>query len=256
MSGNPGRVLTKYHVADRKLFYGDKELGPASQIAVDGREGTLATVAETSDSAYRAGLEVGDVVGVTVGKVPLVFGIESKLPEDLSNSRRNRRLQKELRALRESVDVPILGLRLKAVTGDGFYDFGGNVGYTLWRDEEKEILDAIAHWSTCFGPVVFLPANDAGVLRFAHSLRSVLAGGREVYNILAGAPKRAAGTTPFTVALQGMGLWIGNKRAQALEAYYRGDFIQCINAPLDEWYSIVRDKGVVERLEKLRSYRK
>ncbi len=239
-----------YRVEAGQIWFGDKKLAPADKVLIDNNEGSLAALAK-SKKKFKADvfrLPVGDIIFATTPENKIV-GIESKKPHDLSNSQRNRRLQDQLSRLRESVDIPLLGLRLMRRNS---LEQNTSI-YTLYGEEESTLVQEIAKWVN-FGGLILLPASDAALLGAVQRFRTTFTGhGGHIYSIITGRPKVKRTGSAFSVAVQGLGVRIGPKRATDLEAFYKGDFMRFIQAPEEEIYGLVKSKAVVERLRALRS---
>ena len=142
------------------------------------------------------------------------------------------------------MDIPLLGLRL-------INDYSPRTVYDLPYEEEVDIVKELAKWVN-FGGLILLPASDAACLSFIQGLRTSFTPGQHIYSIITGRPKPKKSGSPFSQAVQGMGLRIGDVRAAALEVYYKGDFIRFITDTEENIYNVVKSKAVVERLAALR----
>ena len=99
-----------YTVKEGSLYMGARKLGDKETIYVDGHQDVAGYVKRSSSKGYSVvQLKEGDYIMVTPSG--LTVGIEEKKPSDLSNSIRNRRIQRQLRTLEGMVDIPLLGLR-------------------------------------------------------------------------------------------------------------------------------------------------
>ncbi len=176
-----------------------------------------------------------------------VIGIEVKRSGDLMTSWLSRRLQRQVRALIEQVDVPVLGLRLS---------HSPILGYDLYQFD-SEILDLVldlAAWSVGFGAIVFIPPND--VPDYLLMLRARLDSESGRRRILAGSDHRPVRDgSPCTNALQNLGLGVGPVIASRLEQAFGGDIVAILTAPDEELVRAGAHRGIVRRIKELRSYR-
>ena len=93
-----------YTVKEGSLYMGARKLGDKETIYVDGHQDVAGYVKRSSSKGYSVvQLKEGDYIMVTPSG--LTVGIEEKKPSDLSNSIRNRRIQRQLRTLEGMVDI-------------------------------------------------------------------------------------------------------------------------------------------------------
>ncbi len=94
----------RFTIKDDELYYGKAVLGPSSALYADANEGLSGSgVVGDVQTPHRI-----DYIFVSEGRV---VGIESKTVNDLISSWLCGRLQRQLRTLFETVDIPVLMLR-------------------------------------------------------------------------------------------------------------------------------------------------
>jgi len=183
------------------------------------------------------GMEVG---GKTVG-------IEEKKPHDFENSYSSRRLQRQLRALYNNYDIPVLALRLEE------YEFTNYTGFTFKYD--SRIFDDLNKWSR-LGVVAFIPSGPQAALDAYVELERILGADEvgKVSRIVAGDDrrKRKRGGSEFQTAIRNLIPKVGPTIAASIEAHFKGDFVAAMYTDYKEWAEIPGvHKGIVAEVEKL-----
>lgn len=156
----------KYEITSEGVVFDGRKVGPVA-VLVSHSEPDVKALQKAG--ATKAVLPVGDYL-VPVGDK--VLGIESKRPMDLESSRRSRRLQRQLRWLREACDYYALGIRADSV----------------WHGVEldEETLVSIAEWQAIGGLLLLLPSNPARLVGYLRGLQAVMKPGPHLFNVIAG----------------------------------------------------------------------
>ena len=133
----------RYEVRPDGLYFGEGRLGPSNALYVDQAELPSLGMGE---GVVRLRLpERVDWVFVSGGRV---VGVEAKRPGDLVSSVRGKRLARQLRTLKEVVDVVCLGLR------QGHHDGG----------YEDDVLEYLVQAQICGVVLIWVPESDSEVL--------------------------------------------------------------------------------------------
>lgn len=179
-----------FHVIGDFLYYDKKQLGPASALYVDSNE--LKHVKLTGVVHLYMPRRI-DMVFVADGKV---VGVESKLPQDLTNSVSSKRLSRQIKTLRDEVDVVCVLVRGLPS------NYGFDIVYqAVWNDLVR--LQALG--------VFILPgsANDEEVVAQLYKYREFLGAGRSALAAIAGTDSaKPTQRTPgwFMRGLRGVGV--------------------------------------------------
>jgi hypothetical protein len=126
----------------------------------------------------------------TPGRVDLVFtagdkvvGLESKKPGDLVTSQACRRLARQIRTLREIVDVP--GILLRGLPGNqGFHEYMFNSSY-LGSGSKPGLWDDLVRYQYLGVVVIPGPMHDLHIPDWLVKYKPILADTRNVLSALA-----------------------------------------------------------------------
>lgn len=218
-----------------------RELVRPGKIYVDKNQDVAREAKEQADFEVLV-LPVADYAWVT--KEGKLVGIEEKKPPDFETSFFSRRLQRQLRDLKDECDIPLLALR----TIPGWQWAGDHFALP----DEPRVFVELAKWLT-YGTQILFPPED--VLEFLYKLRLIL--DDEKLNratIISGHDnKRVKKGSLFETTIRNMIPGIGPRIAQALEQKFGGNFMKAINAPLEEWTETKYvHQGIIKRLRELR----
>ena len=198
-----------YEAKNGELWLGEKKLGTADTIFVDGRQDIAGYIKQSRRKKISvAQLPEGDYVMVTPSG--LTVGIEEKKPSDLAGSLRTRRLQRQLRRLEKVVDVPLLGLRFMA---------RGGFTPKWWQFGSLSMPVELLKWSLR-GGIVLLPSDEDFLIRTLSRVRNILQPGRHLFSIVAGTDQKVTGSSGFNRAVQRMIEGGGPSTADKVEDYY------------------------------------
>ena len=180
-----------YKVEGGELHYKGKSLGSKDEIYVDGRQDVAGYVKKSNRKGFTvAKLTEGDYVFVTASG--LTVGVEEKKAHDLCNSLRARRLQRQLRRLEGSVDIPILGLR--------FTDKGRSKSQfspDWWQLNNLNLIVELLKWDLR-GNTILIPSGETQVLSTLKRVKNILQPGQHLLSIIAGDDyKRVQDSSPF-----------------------------------------------------------
>jgi hypothetical protein len=229
-----------YEVKNGKLYSGRKKLGNSESIYVDGRQDVAGYIKRSGrKKVLVAELPEGDYVMVTPSG--LTVGIEEKKPGDLASSLRSRRLQRQLRRLEKSVDIPLLGLR-----------FMGGRGFTphWWQWGSLNMPIELLKWSLR-GGIILLPKSDELLIKTLRRARNILQPGKHLFSIVAGSDKKITGSTGFNRAVQRMIEGVGPSTAGKIEKYYNGSMHKLLTDNEEGWSEAglnIRQKANLEEL--------
>ena len=203
---------------DGKLLHDGKVVGPASALYVD------------SSELREVGREDGVIRAQTPHRIDMVFvagdktvGVESKRPQDLIDSTRNRRLARQVRKLMVEVDVPVLLLR----------------GGTPLVD--RSLLPVMLNLVNLqrLGVLVYpVPTPDWAVVPFLEQLRASIASDKSVYSAVAGTDTRKTPPKSLLQLIKG----IGPETERKLVGHF-GDVTRVLLATSDE----LVDAGLSQR---------
>ena len=215
-----------YSIVDGAVVWEGKPLGPAAHILVDSKQADVRAIVERGRSQVPATvvtLPVGDYVFVSPSGLLCI--VEEKRRGDLATSYRARRLQRQLRNMREHGDaVLVLGLRAGSTDSmSGLYD---------WRDAEVGV--DIMKWQVLGGLVGVLPEDPAATLRTLRDWQGALQPGRHLLSVLAGDDKarraehETKGLTPTARALSRLIKGVGPTTAAAWAVVGKEDLLKCL----------------------------
>ena len=218
-----------YRVEEGELYYKDKCLGNADDIYVDGRQDVAGYVKKSSRKGFTvAKLTEGDYVFVTNGGH--IVGIEEKKAHDLCNSLRSRRLQRQLRRLEGSVDIPILGLRFTN-KGRSKSQFSPD----WWQLNNLNLIVELLKWDLR-GNMVLLPSGESHLLGTLTRIRNIMQPGHHLLSIIAGDDfKRVQDSSPFRKLVRRLIDGVGPTAAVKLEDYYEGNVRSLLDDNEDGW---------------------
>ena len=229
-----------YEAKNGELWLGEKKLGTADTIFVDGRQDIAGYIKQSRRKKISvAQLPEGDYVMVTPSG--LTVGIEEKKPSDLAGSLRTRRLQRQLRRLEKAVDVPLLGLRFMA---------RGGFTPKWWQFGSLSMPVELLKWSLR-GGIVLLPHGEDNLIKTLRRVRNILQPGRHLFSIVAGSDQKVTGNTGFNRAVQRMIEGVGPSTASKLEEHYDGDIKSLLFDNEEGWAEAglnVRQKANLEEL--------
>ena len=229
-----------YEAKNGELWLGEKKLGTADTIFVDGRQDIAGYIKQRGRKKISvAQLPEGEYVMVTPSG--LTVGIEEKKPSDLAGSLRTRRLQRQLRRLEKVVDVPLLGLRFMA---------RGGFTPKWWQFGSLSMPVELLKWSLR-GGIVLLPHGEDNLIKTLRRVRNILQPGRHLFSIVAGSDKKVTGITGFNRAVQRMIEGVGPSTASKLEEHYDGDIKSLLFDNEEGWAEAglnVRQKANLEEL--------
>ena len=229
-----------YEAKNGELWLGEKKLGTADTIFVDGRQDIAGYIKQRGRKKISvAQLPEGEYVMVTPSG--LTVGIEEKKPSDLAGSLRTRRLQRQLRRLEKVVDVPLLGLRFMA---------RGGFTPKWWQFGSLSMPVELLKWSLR-GGIVLLPHGEDNLIKTLRRVRNILQPGRHLFSIVAGSDQKVTGKTGFNRAVQRMIEGVGPSTASKLEEHYDGDIKSLLFDNEEGWAEAglnVRQKANLEEL--------
>ena len=218
-----------YTVERKELLYNGKSLGSADDIYVDGRQDIAGYIKKSNRKGFAvAKLVEGDYVFVT-GEGHTV-GIEEKKAHDLCNSLRSRRLQRQLRRLEGSVDIPILGLR--------FTDKGRSKAQfspDWWQLNNLNLIVELLKWDLR-GNIILMPAGEGQVLSTLKRIKNIMQPGHHLLSVVAGDDyKRIQDSSPFRKLVRRLIDGVGPTAAVKLEGYYEGNVKALLADNEDGW---------------------
>ena len=218
-----------YTVEGKELLFNGKSLGSADDIYVDGRQDVAGYVKESGKKGFTvAKLAEGDYVFVTVKGH--IVGIEEKKAHDLCNSLRNRRLQRQLRRLESSVNIPILGLRFNDKNG-----FSAQFSPDWWQLNNLNLVIELLKWDLR-GNTILLPAGEEYVLKTLQRIKNILQPGHHLFSIVAGDDiKRVQDDSPFRKLVRRLIDGVGPTASVKLEKYYCGNVRALLDDGEDGW---------------------
>lgn len=240
----------RYVVHDKIIYMAEDgqetELGPSSEIYMDGRQDT-APYGKVTDGFTVKSLPIGDYVFTTQDD-RLVVVVEEKKLHDFTSSYRSRRLQRQLRQGWFGADIAVLALRV---------DMEEHVWHGLHEEITSEMLDEegialdLVKWQEIGGRIITLPMHPGAVLPRLRALRAVLKSGRHQLSILAGTdqPRRRQASTPVGQALQATFKGLGPTVADRLAA--RGGLGRVLELSDDDWRNEGANKTVLEKRREL-----
>lgn len=164
------------------LKLGNKVLGPASALYVDSGENVTGPGVVRRQMPNR----MDYAFALKSGKV---VGLESKKLSDLISSHRARRLQRQLRDMFDTVDIPILILRSTGTSWRGLAEF-------------PDLMLDLVKFQLLGGIIAHAPADDASMYEFLGELKATLEGNRNLRTVIAGTDKKKVTGTKFEARLQ------------------------------------------------------
>ena len=201
-----------YEAKNGELWLGEKKLGTADTIFVDGRQDIAGYIKQSRRKKISvAQLPEGDYVMVT--RSGLTVGIEEKKAADLAGSLRSRRLQRQLWRLEKAVDIPLLGLRFMGWRGEDAFE------PEWWQHGSLNMPVELLKWSLR-GGIVLLPSDEDFLIRTLRRVRNILQPGRHLFSIVAGTDQKVTGSSGFNRAVQRMIEGVGPSTADKVEDYY------------------------------------
>ena len=218
-----------YKVEGGELHYNGKSLGSKDEIYVDGRQDVAGYVKKSNRKGFTvAKLTEGDYVFVTASG--LTVGVEEKKAHDLCNSLRARRLQRQLRRLEGSVDIPILGLR--------FTDKGRSKSQfspDWWQLNNLNLIVELLKWDLR-GNTILIPSGETQVLSTLKRVKNILQPGQHLLSIIAGDDyKRVQDSSPFRKLVRRLIDGVGPTAAIKLEEHYEGSVKALLDDNEDGW---------------------
>ena len=218
-----------YKVEGGELHYKGKSLGSKDEIYVDGRQDVAGYVKKSNRKGFTvAKLTEGDYVFVTASG--LTVGVEEKKAHDLCNSLRARRLQRQLRRLEGSVDIPILGLR--------FTDKGRSKSQfspDWWQLNNLNLIVELLKWDLR-GNTILIPSGETQVLSTLKRVKNILQPGQHLLSIVAGDDyKRVQDSSPFRKLVRRLIDGVGPTAAIKLEEHYEGNVKALLDDNEDGW---------------------
>ena len=218
-----------YKVEGGELHYNGKSLGSKDEIYVDGRQDVAGYVKKSNRKGFTvAKLTEGDYVFVTASG--LTVGVEEKKAHDLCNSLRARRLQRQLRRLEGSVDIPILGLR--------FTDKGRSKSQfspDWWQLNNLNLIVELLKWDLR-GNTILIPSGETQVLSTLKRVKNILQPGQHLLSIIAGDDyKRVQDSSPFRKLVRRLIDGVGPTAAIKLEEHYEGNVKALLDDNEDGW---------------------
>ena len=229
-----------YEVKNDELWLEGKKLGTTDTIFVDGRQDIAGYIKQSRRKKISvAQLPEGDYVMVTPSG--LTVGIEEKKPADLAGSLRTRRLQRQLRRLEKTVDIPLLGLRFMA---------RGGFTPKWWQFGSLSMPIELLKWSLR-GGIVLLPHGEDNLIKTLRRVRNILQPGRHLFSIVAGSDQKVTGSTGFNRAVQRMIEGVGPSTASKIEEHYKGSIRDLLFDSEEGWATAglnVRQKANLEEL--------
>ncbi len=224
-------------VIDGRLRDGEKDYGPATGLFVDAGESTP----DEASGIIKAQLphRIDYIYVVNNNEQPKIVGLESKKVGDLISSWRARRLQRQLRNMVETVDIPVLLVR----PGDEI-DF-------VMLDAWPEIQSDLVRFQMMGGYVWLAPYETEHLFEFLGETKSILSGNRNLRTIITGIDKAKPKGNKQEAALQAMLKGCGPVMAKKLIGQFRtvGRVLQATDTELRKSGAT---KGVVAQLKRLR----
>ena len=219
-----------------------RELVKPGKIYVDKNQDVAHEAKETEGFEVLV-LPVADYAWLT--KEGKLVGIEEKKPPDFETSFFSRRLQRQLRDLKDECDIPLLALRM--IPG-----LQWTADYFALPDKPRMYVE-LAKWLT-YGTQILFPVG--GVLEFLYKLRFILDDSTlNRATIISGHDnKRAKKGSLFETTIRNMIPGVGPRIAQSLKQKFAGDFMKALNASAEEWASTKYvHQGIVKWLQELRN---
>ena len=218
-----------YKVEGGELHYKGKSLGSKDDIYVDGRQDVAGYVKKSNRKGFTvAKLTEGDYVFVTASG--LTVGVDEKKAQDLCNSLRARRMQRQLRRLEGSVDIPILGLR--------FTDKGRSKSQfspDWWQLNNLNLIVELLKWDLR-GNTILIPSGETQVLSTLKRVKNILQPGQHLLSIIAGDDyKRVQDSSPFRKLVRRLIDGVGPTAAIKLEEHYEGNVKALLDDNEDGW---------------------
>jgi hypothetical protein len=233
--------VERYHVRDDGLYFGARRLGS-----------TTGLYADAGDFPGLKGC-AGVRVKRTPGRIDLVFvagdkvvGLESKRPSDLMSSQSSGRLARQVRKMRDIVDVP--GVLLRGLPQ--IPTFNGLV-YEWPEEYLQESPDRPGLWDDLVRlqmlGVMLLPGpiSDSAIPKWLQVYRPILADTRNVLSVLARSDHQQVKSRQpgwFLTWLKG----IGPATAAKLHVKF-GSTRAALNASDQEWKDMGVGNKVIER---------
>lgn len=242
--------MAKYEVVDGQFVFEGKRRGPADTILVDTAQQSLtkymAKYPSTCEGTHIVTLPVADYLFRTADGQ--IVGVEEKRLPDLFNSWTSRRLQRQLRHLVQAVDIPILALR-------GVGEVTDNL--SRWNDSFESTWLDVLKWGLAWGTVGFIPHSDVAVLPTLREWKVVVAPGRTLLSAVTGDDrdrrKTVSAATDFQKAIRRIFEGVGPKLGERLDRHFKGNLIEAITAPVEEWQQVAGvHKGIIALVKRLR----
>mgnify|MGYP001615743418 FL=1 len=177
-----------------------------------------------------------------------VVGVEEKRTGDLVKSWTSHRLQRQLRHLREAVDIPVLALRAPL--------FGLLERELLSRghDPYDFFLDLVK-WQCLGGLIGFLPNDANEAVTALKSWRAGLVGKQSLLSVLAGDDRtkvRVAGLSPVEAALVRLRIGVGPITAKKLTGALGQHLTGVLSASDEKLKKAGCNAGTLRKLEALK----
>ena len=216
-----------FTIKGKEVWYKNKVLGPKTALHVDKDELKYATAAGIKRHPTMP-LRV-DMVMCAAGKV---IGIESKLPQDLIDSQKKRRLARQMRALLNECDIACLMVR-------GLPDYMGcSMEFqSLWNDLVR--LQALG--------VIILPASQDhdDIVKQLAKYAEFLTDKKAPLAAIAGTDKKKLKKSDKGWFLTGL-KQLGSVTAMRLHDHF-GSTKAALNASDKEWQALKVSKKLIKR---------
>lgn len=208
-------------------------------IYIDGRQ-DYAKLAQADPHFAVCGLPVGDVAWIRDGRL---YVVEEKKSNDLENSVKGRRLQKQLRRCIAQADYTFLALRTsRTITW-------GMMSLALTKRTIMEV-NKFVRW----GHIVFLPAGRQDALNAIPTLITAVM--TDMPSILAGTDEHPKKETkrlpPFQRAVRRLFDGVGGSLAPKLDRYFESDLSRLLSAGESELREAGAHSGIIRQIESLR----
>mgnify|MGYP001601772254 CR=1 FL=1 len=206
----------------RQVLLDNRELGEPGLIIVDVFQRDVLALKDPGTTSAK--LKVGDYVFATKDHVVVV---EEKRIPDLLTSWGGRRLQRQLRRIKQANPD---GINILALRASGSVP---SLNELLWLDIPPELTLDLLKWQALGGLLGFVPYYPKGVLETLQTWRAILKPGQHLYSVLAGTEveRMPEKMTPTGYALRRLFKGVGPKLGAAWAAAGQESLVQALAMP-------------------------
>ena len=232
-----------YSLSSGHLCFDERLLAPSVALVVDVFQKDV--VALKDPGTVSAKLRVGDYV---FAKKEHVVVVEEKRVADLLTSWKDRRLQRQLRRIKQANPG---GINILALRASGSVP---SLNELLWLDIPAEITLDLLKWQALGGLVGFLPYYPQGVLDTLKTWRAILKPGQHLYSILAGTEteRMPEKMTEVGYALRKLFKNVGPKLGAAWAIAAEQDLTKALRMPDNEVKKLGARQSVLDQRKELR----